>query len=558
VCRAPRRTWSYASNERTIAAAHLSHRFPKEIHVPRALLLTGRDLTPEGFFGVVLEHRRVSLDPRARLAMERSRRLVDRMIEGRDVVYGVTTGVGSLSTARIEPEKARQLQLNVVRSHACGVGEPLDQPETRGVLLLRANVLARGLSGVRPVVAEVLCDFLNRGLHPVIPSRGSVGASGDLAPLAHVALALVGEGEVVLQPVRGAGGRRMPARRAMERVRLKPLVLEAKEGLSLVNGTQAMLSLGLLALRQAEMMVDTADVAGALSLDALRGSPAAFDERLQSARPHPGQLRTARNLARLNRGSSIRESHRGCPRVQDAYSLRCMPQVHGAVRDSLAHARRVLEIETNSVTDNPLVFVDSRGVRGEAVSGGNFHGQPVATVLDLMGIALAQLGGIAERRIDRMVNPLTSELSPFLAHSPGLESGFMLAQVTAAALAAENKLLAHPASVDSIPTSGNKEDFVSMGMGAALKLKPMLDHLALILGVELLTACQALDLLAPLRSGDLAEKARQSVRRAAPSARADRMLGPEIEGVARLVKQGEFAAIVRHQRLGLVASRACS
>src|SRR5207249_396231 len=471
------------------------------------LPLTGRDLKPQDFYDVALRGRRVTLGPRARHAMQRSRALVEKMIAEKRIVYGVTTGVGSLSTERIEPDKVRQLQLNVVRSHACGVGEPLSAEETRGLLLLRAHGLAQGLSGVRPALVELLCGFLNRGVLPVVPSRGSVGASGDLAPLAHVALALVGEGEVVVERRDGDPSRPISAAKAMRARRLKPLALEAKEGLSLVNGTQAMLAVGLLALRLAEMLVDTADVAGALALDALRGSPAAFDERLHRARPHAGQLVTARNLARLNRGSTIRESHRGCPRVQDAYSLRCMPQVHGAVRDSLAHARRVLEIETNSVTDNPLVFVDSRGVRGEAVSGGNFHGQPIATVLDLMGIALAQLGGIAERRIDRMVNPLTSELSPFLAHSPGLESGFMLAQVTAAALVAENKLLAHPASADSIPTSGNKEDFASMGMGAALKLKPMLDPLALILGVELLTACQALDLLAPLRSGDLAEKA---------------------------------------------------
>ena len=501
------------------------------------LPLTGRDLKPQDFYDVALRGRRVTLGPRARHAMQRSRALVEKMIAEKRVVYGVTTGVGSLSTERIEPDKVRQLQLNVVRSHACGVGEPLSAEETRGLLLLRAHGLAQGLSGVRPALVELLCGFLNRGVLPVVPSRGSVGASGDLAPLAHVALALVGEGEVVVERRDGDPSRPISAAKAMRARRLKPLALEAKEGLSLVNGTQAMLAVGLLALRLAEMLVDTADVAGALALDALRGSPAAFDERLHRARPHAGQLVTARNLARLNRGSTIRESHRDCPRVQDAYSLRCMPQVHGAVRDALAYARRVLEIEMNSVTDNPLVFA----AQGDVVSGGNFHGQPLATALDLVAIALAQLGGIAERRIDRMVNPLTSELPPFLARSPGLESGFMLAQVTAAALASENKILAHPASVDSIPTSGNKEDFGSMGMGAALKLKPLLANLASILSIELLTACQAIDALAPLRTGQLAEKARALVRGVSPPGNADRSLAPDIARVGELVTRGAFA-----------------
>ncbi len=511
--------------------------------MPRTLLLTGYHLTRQDFYEVVLEDRAVALAPRARRAMKQSRGLVEKMIAEKKVVYGVTTGVGSLSTERIEPAKVRQLQLNVVRSHACGVGQPLDRAETRGLLLLRANGLAQGLSGVRPVVADLLCEFLNRGVHPVIPARGSVGASGDLAPLAHAALALVGEGEVVYQQGHqghGGRGRRMWALAALKHLGLKPLVLEAKEGISLVNGTQGMLALALLALRQAEILVDTADVAGALSLDALRGSPAAFDERLHRARPHPGQLTTARNLARLNRGSSIRESHLDCPRVQDAYSLRCMPQVHGAVRDALAYARKVFEIEMNSATDNPLVFVGQGGV----ISGGNFHGQTLATALDLVAIALAPLGSISERRIDRMVNPLTSELPAFLAGSPGLESGFMLAQVTAAALASENKIFAHPASVDSIPTSGNKEDHVSMGMAAALKLRPIIANVTSILSIELLAACQAIDMLAPLRTGHLAEKPRRLVRSVARQLTADRPLHGDIARVAQLVAGGEFARIL--------------
>jgi len=422
-----------------------------------------------------------------------------------------------------------------VRSHACGVGEPLDARETRGLLLLRANTLAIGLSGVRPLVAELLCGFLNHGVLPVVPARGSVGASGDLAPLAHVALALVGEGEVLYQ------GRRQPARSALKAAGLKPLALEAKEGLSLVNGTQAMLSVGLLALRSAELLVDTSDVAGALSLDALRGSRRAFDKRLHQARPHPGQMVTAKNIWRLTHASEINRSHQGCSRVQDAYSLRCMPQVHGAVRDALDYARQTFEREMNSATDNPLVFVGE----GDLISGGNFHGQPLAIALDLMALALTQLGGISERRIDRMVNPLTSDLPPFLTKSPGLESGFMLAQVTAAALASENKVLAHPASADSIPTSGNKEDYVSMGMTAALKLRPLLSNLTAILAIELLAACQAIDLLAPLRTGRLAEEAKAMLRAVSAPLTKDRPLHKDIARVAQLVSEGAFARVLK-------------
>ena len=509
--------------------------------MPRFVRLTGHDLKRLDFADVVLGGRRVALDASARRAMNASRRVVEHMIREKRLVYAVTTGVGSLSTEHIDPHEARKLQLNVVRSHCCGVGEPLDIAETRGLMLLRANTLAAGLSGIRPRVAELLCGMLNHHLHPVVPARGSVGASGDLAPLAHVARTLVGEGEVTIDPNLGVRTRPVPAATALRRAGLEPLVLEAKEGISLVNGTQVMLSLGLLALGQAEILADTADVAGSLSLDALRGSPVAFDERLQLARPHPGQVETARNLLRLNEGSTIRESHRDCARVQDAYSLRCMPQVHGAVRDALAFARRTFEIEMNSATDNPLVFAGE----GDVVSGGNFHGQPLATALDLMAIALTQLGGISERRIDRMVNPLTSELPPFLAGSPGIESGLMLAQVTAASLVSENKVLAHPASVDSIPTSGNKEDYVSMGMTAALKLKQIVANVASILAIELLTATHALDRLAPLETGHLAAKAKRLVREVAPPLKADRAHAPDIAAVTEQVRRGEYAQVLR-------------
>jgi len=506
--------------------------------MPTPLLLDGLHLTRRDFYAVVLEGRRAALAPRARRAMRKSRALVEQLIADQQVVYGVTTGVGSLSTEHIAPEQARALQLNVVRSHCCGVGDPLGEAETRGLLLLRANTLARGLSGVRPVIAERLCDFLNHRIHPVVPRRGSVGASGDLAPLAHIALALIGEGDVVHL------GRLQPAARVMKSLGLRPLRLQAKEGLSLVNGTQAMLSVGLLALRDAEILADTADISGALSLDALRGSVRALDPRLHNARPHPGQMLSARRLAQMLRGSAINKSHRGCARVQDAYSLRCMPQVHGTVRDALNYVRRVCEIEMNSATDNPLVFTAER----EVISGGNFHGQPLALALDLAAIALAQLGGIAERRIDRLVNPLTSDLPAFLTRSPGIESGLMLAQVTAAALTSENKILAHPASVDSIPTSGNKEDFVSMGMAAALKLQTVATNVQTILAIELLAACQALDLLAPLRSGIRAERARAIVRHVSPSVTRDRPLHVEIARLADLVRKGELARILLQSR----------
>ncbi len=502
--------------------------------MPRKILLDGLHLTRREFAAVVLENRPVALSPQARKRMRESRAWVEKIIAQKQVVYGVTTGVGSLSTEHIDPRAARELQLNVVRSHACGVGDPMGQAETRGLLLLRANTLARGLSGVRPLVAETLCAFLNHGVHPIVPQRGSVGASGDLAPLAHAALALVGEGDVIYM------NRRMRSAVALKSAKLRPLSLEAKEGLSLVNGTQAMLSLGLLDLREAEILADTADVAGSLTLDALRGSTRAFDARLHATRPHPGQIISARNLARLNRGSTINKSHQGCARVQDAYSLRCMPQVHGAVRDALSYSRQVFEIEMNSATDNPLVFASEE----EVISGGNFHGQPVALALDLMAIALTHLGGIAERRIDRMVNPLTSELPPFLAHSPGLESGLMIAQVTAAALASENQVFAHPASASSIPTSGNKEDYVSMGMAAALKLQLVIANVRNILAIELICACQALDFLAPLRSGNLAEQARRLVRKISPHIAKDRPLHSDVARVASLIASGTVATVV--------------
>jgi histidine ammonia-lyase len=504
--------------------------------------IDGEHLTIEELHKLVFDGAAAELAPAARERMDESRAVIERMIDSDAPVYGVNTGFGKMASTRISRGEIRHLQLNLVRSHACGVGAPLNEPVTRAMLALRANALAKGFSGVRPLVAETLLAMLNRGVHPVIPSQGSVGASGDLAPLAHLALVAIGEGEAVYQ------GRRLAGGEAMRAAGIAPLVLEAKEGLALLNGTQGMLALLALAIREADIAVDTADVAAALSLDALRGSPAAFDLRIAQVRPHAGHLVTARNIERLNRGSEIRESHRSPikdPRVQDPYSLRCAPQVHGAVRDALAHIRATVSIELNSATDNPLVFADSESVSGEVISGGNFHGQPLAMAADQMAIALATLGGISERRIEQMTNPQTSQLPAFLVAEAGLNSGFMILQVTAAALASEMKALAAPHSVDSIPTSANQEDYVSMGMSAARRLGPMLANARNILAIEALAACQGIDLLAPLRPGPETRRAYDVVRGISRKVDADRSLASDIEAVAKAIEGGRFSEILR-------------
>jgi histidine ammonia-lyase len=507
---------------------------------PRSIVLTGNDLGFEQLYGVALRGENVSLARAAVERMQASRAVVDRLLESGETAYGINTGFGKLASVRISVEQVRQLQVNLVRSHACGVGEPLSEAETRAMMLLRANALAKGLSGIRSETVETLCAMLNSGVHPIIPSQGSVGASGDLAPLAHLAQVVIGEGSAMYQGTRLAGGD------ALRRAGITPVALEAKEGLSLLNGTQGMLALLSLALREADVLADTADVAAALSLDALRGSPGAFDARIMHARMYAGAATTARNLAHLNEGSQIRESHRSSdkdPRVQDAYSLRCTPQVHGAVRDSLAQARQIAAVELNSATDNPLVFARAAG-EGDIISGGNFHGQPLAMAADQVAIALATLGGISERRIEQMTNPLTSMLPAFLTPEPGLNSGFMIAQVAAAALASENKALAAPHSVDSISTSGNQEDYVSMGMSAARRLEGMLTNLRRIVAIELLCACQGIDLLAPLQTGALARKAQAIVREKSGKVIEDRPLAGEIETVAAMIDAGTFASIL--------------
>jgi histidine ammonia-lyase len=509
---------------------------PDDLERVEVIPINGNDLTLEQLRGVVYERQPVALEAAARARITESRTAVEALLAGERVAYAVNTGVGKLSDVRIAPGEIRELQVNLLRSHAAGVGEPLSEAETRALMLLRANSLAKGFSGVRPAVIEALCELLNHGVHPVIPSQGSVGASGDLAPLAHLALVLIGEGEAVF------GTHRMNGAEALRKAGLAPLTLEAKEAISLINGTQGMLAVGVLALVEAETLADTADVIGSLSLDALRGTDVAFDARIHEARPHAGQMRVAENLRRMLEGSRIRESHRDCGRVQDAYSLRCMPQVHGAVRDTLTHCRRIFEIEMNAAVDNPLVFLNP-DANADVLSGGNFHGEPVALALDFLGIALASLAGISERRVERLVNPALNEgLPPFLAKHAGLHSGFMMAQVTAAALASENKVLAHPASVDSITTSGNKEDYVSMGMTAALKLKRIIVNTRNVLAIEAVAAAQAIDFLAPLAPSPRGQKAHGAIRSVSPAVEKDRVLAEDFARVAEIIRSGKVAA----------------
>ena len=509
-----------------------------------ALHINGNDLTLEEVREVAsLDTRRaVLLLPEAREAVNLARSVVDEIVASNKLAYAITTGVGKLSDVRIAGDQIRELQVNLVRSHAVGLGEPLSIAETRAMTLLRANSLAKGHSGVRAVVIDTLCEMLNRGVTAVVPSQGSVGASGDLAPLAHLALALIGEGECF-----DNAGARIPSAEALKRAQIKPLVLEAKETISLINGTQAMLAVGTLALLAAETLVDTADVLGGLCCDALKGTDSAFDERIHQARPHRGQMKTAANLRRMLEGSAIRESHRNCGRVQDAYSLRCIPQVHGAVRDTLAHCREIFETEANSAVDNPLVFItDAKKAQGDVISGGNFHGEPLAFALDFLAIALGALAGISERRIERLVNPALSEgLPPFLAPGAGLNSGFMMPQVTAAALVSENKVLAHPASVDSITTSGNKEDYVSMGMTAATKLKRVVDNTRNVLAIEAMAVAQAVDFLAPLKSSKRGQAAHAAIRSVCPTMEKDRIMYTDLARIAALIAQGKVAAALQ-------------
>jgi histidine ammonia-lyase len=470
--------------------------------------------------------------------MAASRRVVDRAVRRGDRVYGLTTGFGSLADVAIPREKLEELQANLIRSHSAGVGEPLPDAAVRATIALRANALAKGRSGIRVSTVEALLAMLAADALPVVPSQGSVGASGDLAPLAHLALGLMGEG------LARRRGKTLPAADALRKAGLSPVVLGAKEGLALVNGVQMSVAVGGLALARAIFLARVADISGAASLDASRGSDAAFAERVVGARPHPGALASAENLRRLLAGSAIRESHRNCGRVQDNYALRCMPQVHGAARDAFAHAREVLEREMNSATDNPLVFAPGGGI----VSGGNFHGAPVGLVLDYAAIAATDLASIAERRIEKLTNPAFSELPAFLVEEGGLNSGLMLAQVTAAALVSECKTLAHPASVDSIPTSADKEDHVSMSPIAARKLARIVENLEWVLAIELLTAFQAMEFLLPLATSPPLEGVRRGFRKAVPAWRRDRVLSADLETARAFLSSDAIVSLTARLR----------
>ncbi len=479
----------------------------------------------------------VELDSTVAERMAPARQLVEDVVAQDRTVYGITTGFGRLATTHIDPEQAAQLQVRLLRSHAAGVGDRLSDRSVRAMLLLRARTLAQGYSGVRPVIVERLIEMLNRGLLPVVPGQGSVGASGDLAPFAHLALPLIGEGLVRVDGVE------QPAADALRSAGLEPLTLTAKEGLSLLNGTEGMLALGAIALRQSFSLANAADIACALSLEGLLGSAKPFLPQIHRLRPHPGQVTSAANIAGLVAGSPIVASHAQdlVHAVQDAYSLRCAPQVHGASRDTLSHARRVFERELGSVVDNPIVFADD----GIVISGGNFHGQPLAVVLDFLAIATTELGSISERRTDRILDPDRSGgLPAFLAPNPGLNSGYMLSQYTAAALVAENRVLSHPASVESIPTSGLQEDHVSMGWGAARKLQRVILNTANVLAVEIMCAVAAIEHRAPLEPATTTGEVCAVVREQVKPLIDDRPIGPDIEAIAEMILAGEFDRFV--------------
>src|SRR5512136_1237334 len=492
--------------------------------------LDGESLTLEQVQEVSEGKARIRIHPSVKDKVKSSRDFVEKALRQGEKIYGVTTGFGLLCDQLISLPQIEEWQRNLIRSHSVGVGPFFDEVTTRAIMVLRANVIAKGYSGVRLEVLRRLADMVNKGVHPLIPEQGSVGASGDLAPLAHLASVMIGEGEAVWQ------GKRMSGGKAMEKARIPLLTLKAKEGLALVNGTQVMTTVGLLALLRAERLCKVADIVGACTLDALKGTFSAFDPDIQRVRPFPGQLAVARNFQKLGKYDPIAESHKSCPKVQDAYSIRCMPQVHGAVRDALGYVRRTLEVEVNSATDNPLIFAE----QGKILNCGNFHGEPVAFALDLLGIVMAELGSISERRIEKLINPALSGLPAFLTKEGGLHSGLMMVQVSAASLVSENKVLAHPASVDSIPTSADKEDHVSMGVIAARKGRDIIKNVENILAMELLCATQGLEFLLPLKPGIGIKEAYCVVREKIPPIKGDRRFSEDIKKIQRLIESGEL------------------
>ncbi|MGH2444234.1 MAG: histidine ammonia-lyase [Chloroflexota bacterium] len=506
-----------------------------------ALTIDCKHLTIDDVIGVARYGQHVEVGPNARQAMLVSREMVDRIVAEEQVVYGVTTGFGKFADRVIPPHDLERLQRNLVMSHSVGVGAPLDEDVVRCMIVLRVASLAQGYSGIRVGTVQALVDLLNAHVLPFIPSKGSVGASGDLAPLAHLALVLIGAGEA------GFGGEQLPGAEALRRAGLQPVQLVAKEGLALINGTQLMTALGTLLTHDARNLLSVADIAGAMSLEAVRGTNRAFSAQVQALRPHPGQIAAADHLRRLTQGSEIMTSHRHDPhRVQDPYSLRCMPQVHGASRDAFDYVSRVIETEINSVTDNPLIFAADN----EVISCGNFHGQPVAIALDLAAIAMAEIADISERRIEAMLDPSFSELPPFLTMHGGVDSGFMVSQYTAAALVSENKILSHPASVDSIPTSANQEDHVSMGVTAGLKAVDVLRNAETVLAIELLCGAEGLDYRRPLRSSAALEAVHGLIRSSVPHLDVDRPLYPDIAKVSAMVRDGSIRRAANEVQIG--------
>ena len=493
-------------------------------------MLDGFSLTPEDVERAAQGEVRVLLSSEAEKRIQSARKCIEEFVRDGKRIYGVNTGFGALSNVIIGHDQIEKLQENLIRSHCTGIGEPFPEEVVRAMMFLRANFFARGNSGVRPELVQELIEMLNRGVHPVIPQKGSVGASGDLAPLAHLAAVLMGEGEALYE------GSPMKGGEALKRAGITPLRFQAKEGLAMINGTQAMTAVGCLALLKAERLTKIADIVGAATLDALRGTLTAFDPDIQAVRPHPGQMRVAQNFHRLMEGSEITISHKDCPRIQDAYSLRCIPQVHGAVRDVLEYVRKVLTIEINSATDNPLVFPEQNKVK----SGGNFHGEPVAFAMDFLGIAMSEIGGISERRIEKLLNPVFSELPPFLTDKGGLHSGLMMVQVSAASLASENKILASPASVDSIPTSSDKEDHVSMGTTAARKARDIIENVEHILAMEILASTQGLHFLEPMKPGIGIQEAYRVIRQVVRPITEDRAYHEDIRAIRELIESGRL------------------
>jgi len=505
------------------------------------LRIDGNSLILDDVIRVAREGERVALSDKALPGIKASREYVKELLEQKAVVYGITTGVGELSSHYIPPEKAIQLQENLIRSHAANVGEPLEEDTVRAMILLRANALAKGYSGVRVVLINTLLELLNKDIYPYIPCKGSVGASGDLSPLAHLALILTGQGECLKD------GKRVPALTVLRAESTTPLQLQAKEGLALINGTQVMAAHGCLTLHDAYILIKHAQIAGAMSLEALKGTARAMDARIHAARPHPGQSLIAKNIRNLVADSAIMASHEHCDKVQDTYTLRCMPQVYGAVHDTLEYVKTVFETEINSATDNPLIFAEDKDV----ISGGNFHGEPLAFALDFLGIVLSEIANISERTVDRLVNPHVSGLPPFLAEGNGLNSGYMIAQYTAAALVSENKILAHPASVDSIPTSAGQEDHVSMGSISAEHARAILRNVVNVLAIEMLAATQGIDFQQPLDPGKGTKAAWTFIRKHISHWEEDRIMYLDIEKMADLIRSEKILRAVEKEGIEL-------